>query len=166
MATMDNLKAAFAGESQANRSYLAFAKKAAGDGFSQVARLFRAAAAAETVHALAHFRVMRAVKSTPENLQTAINGEGYEFTEMYPKFVAEAVAEGNKAALNSFENAMAVEKIHHDLYSEALAAVKGGKDLPQAKISVCEVCGCTIVGDVPDTCPICGAKREKFTEVA
>jgi hypothetical protein len=103
--------------------YLAFAKKAEADGFKQVAKIFRAAAEAETVHAHAHFRVMGGVKSTLENAQTAQAGEGYEFKEMYPKFVAEAQAEGNKAALQSFQFAMAVEKIHHDLYGQAIASL-------------------------------------------
>jgi rubrerythrin len=143
---------------------LAFAKKAEADGKVQVAKLFRAAAAAETVHAHAHFRVLGGVKATPENLQAAIDGEGYEFKEMYPKFIAEATAEGNKAAEVTFKNANAVEKIHYELYTQALAAVKAGKDLPAAKIYVCEVCGNTVVGEAPAKCPVCGVSKERFTE--
>ena len=120
MATNENLQEAFAGESQANRKYLAFAKQADKDGYSQVARLFRAAAEAETVHAHAHLRVMGGVKSTTDNLQEAIDGEGHEFKTMYPDFVAEAEKEGNKPAGFSFKNALAVEEIHHGLYTEAL----------------------------------------------
>ncbi len=165
MSTAQNLKDAFAGESQANRMYLAFAKKAEADGFKQVAKIFRAAAEAETVHAHAHFRVMGGVKSTLENAQTAQAGEGYEFKEMYPKFVAEAQAEGNKAALQSFQFAMAVEKIHHDLYGQAIASLKGGQDLPAAAIYVCPVCGNTVVGSIPDKCPICNVPKDKFVEV-
>jgi rubrerythrin len=165
MATADNLKAAFAGESQANRMYLAFAKKAAADGWAQVAKLFRAAAAAETIHAHAHFRVMGGTKTTAENLVTAIAGEGHEFKQMYPQFLDEASAENNRAAQVSFKNAMAVEQIHYGLYSEALEAVKGGKDLPGADIFVCEVCGNTVIGEAPDVCPICGARHERFTKV-
>jgi len=165
MATAENLAAAFAGESQANRKYLAFAKKAQADGYPQVARLFRAAAEAETVHAHAHFRVMKGVKGTVENLEAAIAGEGYEFREMYPTFLAEAKAEGNKAAAGSFENALAVEKTHHGLYSGALSAVKEGKDLPEAAIFVCGVCGHTVVGEAPEVCPVCGALRPRFIEV-
>src|SRR5512136_468183 len=120
MTTTDNLKSAFAGESQANRKYLAFAKKAAADGYPQIAKLFRAAAEAETVHAHAHLRVLGGVKGTAENLQAAIDGEGHEFRVMYPGFVATAEAEGQKAALASFRNAMAVEGVHHDLYTQAL----------------------------------------------
>lgn len=163
--TQDNLKAAFAGESQANRMYTAFAKRAATEGWQQIARLFRATAAAETVHALAHFRVMGGVKGTADNLATAIGGEAYEFQQMYPEFVAGAVAEGNKPALNSFKNAMAVEQTHHRLYSEALESLKAGKDLPAADIFVCEVCGHTVVGEAPDECPVCGSKRERFSKV-
>jgi len=165
MSTADNLKAAFAGESQANRKYLAFAKKAEADGFPQVARLFRAAAEAETVHAHAHLRVMKGVGGTVENLQAAIAGEGYEFQEMYPGFVKEAEAEKNAAAMTSFRNAMAVERTHHRLYGEALAAVKGGKDLPAAPVFICPICGHTEVGGAPDTCPVCGAKKDKFVEI-
>jgi rubrerythrin len=166
MATKENLAAAFAGESQANRKYLAFAKKAEEDGMPQVAKLFRAAAEAETIHALAHFRVMGGIKSTAENLEAAIGGEGEEFQDMYPKMLAEAQAEGNKPAEFSFKNALAVEEIHHGLYSKALEAVKAGNDLPAKKIYVCPVCGNTVEGDVPDTCPICGVPGSKFTEVA
>lgn len=165
MATMDNLKEAFAGESQANRMYLAFAKKAESEGLPQVAKLFRSAAEAETVHAHAHFRVMGGIKQTTDNLQSAIEGEGHEFTEMYPKFVAEAVAEGNKAAEITFKNAMAVEEIHHGFYSEALQSVKEGKDLPETKIFVCSVCGNTVKGAPPEKCPICGVPAERFAEV-
>lgn len=165
MATKDNLQAAFAGESQANRKYLAFAKKAQAEGFAQVARLFRAAAEAETVHAHAHLRVMKGINSTAENLKAAIDGEGYEFTEMYPDFVKEAQAEGNQPAVHSFKNALAVEEIHHGLYHEALEAVESGSDLPETRIYVCEICGNTVQGEAPDKCPICSAPKDKFTEV-
>ncbi len=163
--TTDNLWGAFAGESQANRKYLAFAKKADADGFPMVARLFRAAAAAETVHAHAHLRVLGGVKSTAENLQAGIDGEGFEFTEMYPQYVAQAQEEAHKAALMSFEYAMAVEKVHHGLYMGALDAVKAGTDLPEAPVHVCDVCGHTLWGEPPDKCPVCGAKRDRFFRV-
>jgi len=165
VATLDNLQAAFAGESQANRKYLAFANKAEADGLPQVAKLFRAAAEAETVHAHAHLRVMGGIKTTVENIEAAVAGEGHEFREMYPHFVAEAEADGNKPALVSFKNAMAVEEIHHGLYSKALEAVKGGKDLPAAAIFVCGVCGNTVLGQAPDKCPVCGAPKSRFSEV-
>jgi len=166
MATKDNLQEAFAGESQANRKYLAFAKKAETDGLSQVAKLFRAAAEAETVHAHAHLRVMNGIRGTAENLAEAIEGEGAEFMAMYPKFVAEAQAEAMKPAETSFKNALAVEEIHHGLYSKALDAVKGGGDLPATSIYVCPVCGNTVEGSVPDVCPICGVPGSKFMEIA
>ena len=166
MATMDNLAEAFAGESQANRKYLAFAKKADEDGLAQVAKLFRAAAEAETIHAHAHLRVMGGVKTTAENLEEAVAGEGFEFQEMYPKMLAEAQAEGRKPAEFSFKNALAVEEIHHGLYTKALEAVKGGGDLPAAAIYVCPVCGNTVEGSAPDTCPICNVAGSKFILIA
>ncbi len=165
MSTSANLLEAFAGESQANRKYLAFAKKADAEGFKQVAKLFRAAAAAETIHAHAHLRVMAGIKTTAENLQEAISGEQHEFVSMYPGFVAEAEQEGNKAALISFRNALEVEGIHAGLYGQALAAVKAGGDLPTASIYVCEICGNTVIGEVPDKCPICGVPKDKFALV-
>jgi rubrerythrin len=166
MSTEKNLKDAFAGESQANRMYLAFANKAESDGYPQVAKLFRAAAAAETVHAHAHFRVLGGVKGTTENLQAAVDGEGYEFTQMYPGFISEAEAEKNIPAAVSFRNAMTVEKIHHDLYAEALASVKKGKDLAGQDIFVCAVCGNTVYGQAPDKCPVCGAEKSKFFKIS
>ena len=166
MATTDNLKEAFAGESQANRRYLAFAKQAAAEGHPGIARLFRAAAEAETVHAHAHLRVMGGVKSTADNVRAAIAGEHYEFTEMYPGFLAEADSEGNQDAVMSFKNALAVEEIHHRLYNDALKALGGGGDLPMARFFVCGVCGNTVTGAPPDKCPIYSSPREKFSEVA
>jgi rubrerythrin len=166
MSTMDNLQEAFAGESQANRMYLAFAKKADADGLSQVAKLFRATAEAETIHAHAHFRVMGMIKDTVENLEAAVAGEAHEFESMYPAFLAEAQAEGMKPAEFSFKNALAVEEIHHGLYSKALAAVKGGGDLPATSIYVCPVCGNTVEGSVPENCPVCNVPGSKFVEIA
>ena len=165
MGTSENLQDAFAGESQANRKYLAFAKKAQADGFGQIARLFRAAADAETVHAHAHLGVMGGVKGTADNLQAAIEGEGYEFKEMYPKFLAEARAEGNKGATTSFRLALAVEQIHHGLYSQALGMLQGGKDMPAQRIFVCQTCGNTVLGEAPDQCPVCGGRKDRFVEI-
>ena len=165
MPTRENLQAAFAGESQANRMYLAFAKKADQDGFPHTARLFRAAAAAETVHAHAHFRVLGGVKTTEDNLKAAIAGEAHEFHEMYPAFLAEAEAAGEKGAVLSFRYALAVEKIHHDLYAEALAAFTSGQDTTAGDMWVCAVCGHTIRGTAPERCPVCGAAHEKYTKV-
>ena len=165
MATTDNLQAAFAGESQANRKYLAFAKKAEDEGKHQVAKLFRAAAEAETIHAHAHLRVLGGIKGTEENLAEAIEGEGFEFQEMYPGFLKEAQDEGNQPATISFKNALAVEEVHHGLYSKALEAVKTGSDLEAAAIYVCPVCGNTVEGAAPDKCQVCGMPGEKFIEI-
>ncbi len=165
MATIENLQDAFAGESQANRKYLAFAKKADADGYPQVAKLFRAAAGAETVHAMAHLRAMGGIKDTAENLQAAAGGEGFEFQEMYPPYLAQAEEEGDKKAAVSFKYALAVEEIHYNLYVEALAAVKAGLDLSEERIFVCDVCGNTVYGEAPDKCPICGARHNRFFEV-
>jgi len=165
MATSDNLQAAFSGESQANRKYLAFAAKAEAEKYPQIAKLFRAAAAAETVHAHAHFRVMKGVGDTKQNLQAAIAGEKYEFEEMYPKFLQEAQQEGNGDAVTSFRNAMVVERTHHELYSKAMEALEAGKDLAAGSIYVCSDCGHTVWGKAPDECPVCGASRGKFKEV-
>jgi len=163
--TQENLKEAFAGESQANRRYLAFARQAEKDGLSVVARLFRAAAEAETVHALAHLRVMKAVKSTAENLQTAVEGEGLEFQKMYPRFLNTANEEGQRAAVGTFSNAMEVEKAHHRLYTQALEKVRAGEDLPDRPVFVCQVCGNTVWDEAPKTCPICGAPQSQFKKV-
>jgi len=163
--TTDNLAAAFAGESQANRRYLAFAKKAGQDGFPEVAKLFQAAAHAETVHAHAHLRAMGGVKDTKENVKAAIAGEHHEFMSMYPEFLKAAEDEKHTAATTSFRYALAVEKIHHDLYNEALKALESGKDLPQRDVYVCPVCGNTVYDSVPDQCPICKAKGSTFIKI-
>ncbi len=165
MATKENLQEAFAGESQANRRYTAFAKKADADGYPVVAKLFRAAAEAETVHAHAHLRAMDGIKGTTDNLKVAIAGEGHEFRSMYPGFLAQAEADGDRRAVASFKNALPVEEGHHGLYSEALKAVESGKDLPDAQIFICTVCGHTVWTDVPDVCPVCGAKKDKYAEI-
>lgn len=165
MATNENLQNAFAGESQANRKYLAFSEAAEREGLLQIAKLFRAAAEAETVHAMSHLRVLGWPKTTAENLKSAMEGESYEFNKMYPAFYEEAVKEGNKAAAGSFGRANSVEEIHFDLYGKAAEAVAAGKDLGPSKIHVCSFCGNTILGDAPDMCPVCHAKKEQFFEV-
>ncbi len=166
MSTSENLQAAFAGESQANRKYLAFAEKAEKDGYPQIAKVFRAAAEAETVHAHAHFRVMNGVKSTQENVQAAMEGEQFEYQDMYPKFIEEAKAEDNKEALVSFQNALAVEQVHHSLYHSALERLKDGQDLPESRVYVCAVCGNTVLDEAPDKCPVCSAPKTQFDEIA
>ncbi len=163
--TDENLKAAFAGESQANRLYLAFAKAAEQEGFTQIAKLFRAAAEAETVHAHNHLRVIGQVKGTADNLSTAFSGETYEFKSMYPQFIEDAKKEGNKKALQSFDYANKVEQIHSALYQKAIDAVKTKNDLPKAGLHVCPVCGNTFEGGTPDVCPICATPRAKFMKI-
>jgi len=165
MSTKDNLAEAFAGESQANRKYLAYAAQADKDGKPQIAKLFRAAAAAETIHAHAHLRAMGGIKGTVENLQDAVSGETFEYKEMYPPYTKEAEEAGEKMAHVSFRNALAVEEIHAAMYTEALEAARADKDLERRTIHVCDICGNTVYGDVPEKCPVCGAPASKFTEI-
>ena len=140
-------------------------KKADEEGLTQIAKLFRAAAEAETVHALNHLRVMGHVKSTADNLGTAVSGETYEFKKMYPDFIADAKKEGNKKAVLSFNYANKVEQIHAKLYQKALDALKNKKELPKADMYVCPVCGNTFEGTIPDICPICATAKEKFMKI-
>jgi rubrerythrin len=160
--TDENLKAAFAGESQANRLYLAFAKKAEKEGLTQIAKLFRAAAESETVHAMNHLRAMGQIKSTLDNLSTAVTGETYEFKKMYPEFITEAKKAGNEQAATSFDYANRVEQIHAGLYQKAIDALKKKTELAKADYYVCPVCGNTFEGSAPDKCPICATLKEKF----
>ena len=160
--TEQNLLEAFAGESQANRRYLAFAKRAEKEGYPQVAKLFRAVAEAETVHALAHLRVLGQVKSTAENLKRAIEGETHEFTNMYPAMIDIAKEEGNKAAELTFSYANQVEKVHADLYQKALDNMEA---LEETDYYVCAVCGYTCENEPPNRCPVCGAKSQAFYKV-
>ncbi|MCK9150890.1 rubrerythrin family protein [Methanobacterium alcaliphilum] len=162
MSTMDNLKEAFAGESQANRKYLAFAKKADDEGFPQIAKLFRAAAEAETVHAHNHLNAMEAVKSTEQNLKTAIEGETAEFEEMYPGFIEEAKEEGHTQAAWSFDVANKVEQIHAILYQKALDNIGNNEEVDYY---ICNWCGNTVENEAPEKCPICGAPKEEFTKI-
>ena len=162
--TMNNLKEAFAGESQANRKYLAFAAQAEKDGFLQVAKLFRAAAEAETVHAHSHLRAMEGIKSTQENLVEAIAGETHEFKSMYPQMIAEAEGEGSARALRSFKFANEVEKVHAGLYQKALDTL--GQELEPFDYFICPVCGHTVERGAPDICMVCGAKGSVFIRVS
>jgi rubrerythrin len=163
--TKENLEAAFAGESQASRKYTFFAEKAEKEGHTRIARLFRAAAYAETVHARNHLNVLGEIKSTGENLMAAIDGENHEFTEMYPSFIKQAEDEGNKKAVNSFNMANQVEQIHHGLYQDALNDLTSGKSTELKPLYVCEVCGNTVEGEAPDKCPVCGAPGKMFKSV-
>jgi rubrerythrin len=159
----DALKEAFAGESQANRTYLAFAVKADQEGYPQAARLFRAAAEAETVHAHNHLKALNKIFSTRENLQAAVDGESHEFKSMYPAMIEAAKAEGNKAAERSFHYANEVEKIHATLYQEALDHLANSQET--YPYFVCPVCGYTVGKEAPETCPVCGAQGKMFRKV-
>jgi rubrerythrin len=162
--TEANLKEAFAGESQANQKYLAFAKKAEQEGYKNVARLFKTAAQAEHIHAYGHLGALEGIKSTAENLQAAIEGETQEYTEMYPPMLETAEAENHKAK-RMFAFAKKAEAVHAALYKLALEAVKQGRDLSEANIYLCPVCGHIEIGQPPATCPICGTPGEKFVQV-
>ncbi len=159
--TIDNLKAAFAGESQANQKYRAFAKKAEQDGYPNVARLFRTAAEAERVHAEGHLKALEEICSTAENLIAAFEGETYEYTQMYPPMLAQAEADGHKAK-RMFGYALEAEEVHAKLYSLALEAVKQGKDLTETEFYLCPVCGRIEFGKPGEPCPTCGTKPDKF----
>jgi rubrerythrin len=160
--TEENLRTAFAGESQANRKYLAFAAKAEKDGYPQVARLFRAVADAETVHAHSHLRAMGGIKDTRDNLEVALGGEHYEFENMYPPMVEDAKKDGDKRAEISFRYASEVEKVHAGLFRRALEGI----DRPgEADYHVCQVCGNTVEGEPPGKCPICNSDRKMFRKV-
>ncbi len=162
--TTDNLKEAFAGESQASQKYLAFAKKAEKDGFRNVAALFRTAAEAERIHAEGHLGALDGIGGTEANLQAAIDGETYEYTKMYPPMLEQAQAEGHKAK-RMFDYAAKAEAIHARLYQLALESVRNGQDLPESKIYLCPVCGHIEFGTPPETCPICKAKGSAYVLV-
>ena len=160
--TLKNLSEAFAGESQANRKYLAFAKKAEREGFPQVAKLFKAAANAETVHAHNHLKAMGGIKSTEENLKEAVSGETFEFEKMYPGMIEDAKNENEDKAKMSFIYANKVEQIHADLYKKYLDNLGNNQN---TAIFVCQVCGNTVEGAAPDRCPICGNPKEMFKKI-
>ncbi|GAB6180456.1 rubrerythrin family protein [Desulfotomaculum defluvii] len=162
MSTDNNLKASFAGESQANRKYSAFAAKAEQEGYPAVAKLFRAASEAEAIHALSELKAMGGIKTTAENLKAAIDGETYEFTEMYPDFIKTAEAEGNNLAKRTFHLANEAEKVHAKLYKEALELLESKED---ADYYLCPVCGYIHKNNAPEKCPICGANANAFKNV-
>lgn len=163
--TESNLKEAFAGESQANRKYTAFAKKAEQEGFAMVAKLFRTAAEAEAIHAAGHLASLSGVGTTAENLQAAFEGETYEYTEMYPPMIEQADAEGHRGK-KMMVFATKAEEVHAKLYKMALDAVKEGKDLTGVSFYLCPFCGNIEIGEAPEACPICGAKKDRFVQVA
>jgi rubrerythrin len=160
----DDLMSAFAGESQARNKYLAFAKKADEEGHKQAARLFRAAAEAEFVHAQNHFRAAGEIKSTAENLNAAEAGEHYEVVSMYPPFIADAESEGDRKAATSMKYALEAEKVHEVLYREAAASL--GKSVEEFDYYVCPVCGYTHPRNAPDKCPVCNTPGSKFTRIS
>jgi len=165
MATMDNAKEAFAGESQANRKYQAFSEKAAEEGFRNVATLYKAASEAEAIHAKKLLKVLTAVESTARNLEASIAGETHEYTSMYPEFLKAAEAEKRSDAVLAFTHAMKAEEVHAGLYKKALAAIKAGNDLGREKVFLCPVCGNIEIGKAPDKCPICGVFGKQFREI-
>ncbi len=165
MSTTDNLKEAFAGESQANQKYRAFAKKAEQDGFPNIARLFRTTAEAERIHAEAHLRSLDGVGATADNLKAAIEGETFEYTKMYPPMLEQAEADKHRAR-TMFAYALKAEAVHAQLYQKALEAAAQGKDLTEVGFYLCPVCGNIEFGAPPAACPICGAKGERFQQVA
>lgn len=160
--TEENMRAAFAGESQAHMRYLIFAEEAKKQGFENVARLFTAIAFAEQVHAANHLQTLGGIGNTSENLATAIAGENFEVEEMYPAYIEVAKLQEESAAERSAGRAMQAEKIHAALYQRAKQAVDAGKDADVGAIFVCEVCGYTVEGEVPDRCPLCSAPKEQF----
>jgi rubrerythrin len=162
--TEENLQAAFAGESQANRKYLAFAKKADAEGYPQVARLFRAAAEAETIHAHSHLAALKGVGSTEENLKAAVAGETFEFESMYPEMIKKAEEDGNKTAERSFKFANEVEKVHAALYQSLLDSL-GDEAQEEYSYLICPVCGHTVANEAPERCPVCNAKGSRFYKV-
>ena len=161
--TEQDLRDAFGGESQANRKYLAFAAAADKEGYPQVAKLFRATAEAETIHAHNHLRALKGIKSTKENLLEAITGETHEFKTMYPKMLESAKVEGNKEAERSFHLANEVEKIHAQLYQKLLDNLSAAKET--YAYYVCPVCGYTSEKEPPDSCPVCGTKGKMFKKI-
>ena len=163
--TQENLQTAFAGESQAGRKYLFFAEKAEKEGYLQIAHLFRAAAESEKVHARNHLSTLGDIKSTRGNLEAAISGEHYEFTQMYPGFIEQAKAEKNSDAEISFNWANKVEKIHHRLYQKAREDLDAGTQAKDEPYFVCQRCGYTVAGEAPEKCPICGVPRSMFKGV-
>ncbi len=164
MSTIENLKESFAGESQANQKYRAFAKKAEQEGFPNIAKLFRTTAEAERIHAEGHLRAMDGLGSTQQNLQEAIEGETYEYQKMYPPMLEEAAAEGHRAKV-MFGYAVKAEAVHAELYRRALEAVRQGKDLTEVKFYLCPVCGHIEFGEPPANCPICHAAAARFVLV-
>lgn len=164
MTTNENLKEAFAGESQANQKYKAFAVKAEKEGFANIAKLFRTTAEAERIHAEGHLKALDMIASTADNLQGAIDGETFEFTEMYPPMLELAKADGHRAK-TMFKFAVDAEEVHAKIYKKALEAVKNGTDMDVSDFYLCPICGYIELGSAPEKCPVCGAKAKVFVLV-
>lgn len=162
--TTNNLKEAFSGESQAFQKYSAFAKKAEKEGFTNIAKLFKTTAQAELIHAEGHLKALEMIASTAENLEGAIAGETFEYTEMYPPMSEQASEEGHKAK-TMFAFALGAEKVHAEIYAKALEAVKNGKDMDVGNFYLCPICGYIELGEAPEKCPICNAKGKVFTQI-
>ena len=160
--TEENLKAAFSGESQAHMRYLIFAKKAEEEGYSNLARLFRAISYAEQVHATNHYNALGVIRESTDNLQVAIDGENYEVTEMYPAFNAVAKLQEEKSAQRTTDWAFQAEKIHAGMYQRAKQAAERSEDIKLGAVYICDMCGYTAEGTAPERCPVCGATKEKF----
>jgi rubrerythrin len=166
MATLENVKEAYAGESQANRKYLAFSEKAAEEGYKNIATLFKAASEAEAIHAKKLLKVLGAIGPTQNNLKESISGETHEFTIMYPGFVKLAEAEKKTDAVLAFTHAMKAEQVHANLYQKALALLQSGNDMGREKVFLCPVCGNIELGKAPEKCPICGVFGKQFREIS
>ena len=162
MKTDDNLKEAFAGESQASRKYAAFSKKAEQEGYVQIAKFFRAAAEAETVHASNHLRVMKGIGTTLDNAKAAKDGEVYEHTQMYPDFMKAADTDNRKDAHVTFHYANETEKKHAEFYQKTIEALASGRDLAKTEYFVCQTCGYTVEGEPPEVCPVCGSPKNMY----
>jgi len=162
--TNEHLKEAFSGESQANQKYRAFAKQAEKEGFTNIAKLFRTTAEAERIHAEGHLKALDMIANTADNLQAAIDGETYEFTEMYPPMLEQALSDNHKAK-RMFKFAVDAEEVHAQIYAKALEAVKAGKDMEVSDFYLCPICGYIELGSAPDECPVCGAKSKVFCQI-
>jgi len=160
--TEDNLKTAFAGESQAHMRYLIFSKRAEAEGFPNVARLFKAISYAEQVHATNHYDALTLIRGSSDNLQVCIDGENYEINDMYPAFHAVAKLQEEKGAMQTFNYALQAEKIHSSMYQKTKQIVDTRKDIQLGPMHICEVCGHTVEGEAPDRCPVCGSSKDKF----
>lgn len=163
--TEKNLLDAFAGESQAHMKYLIYAEKADRERLPNIAKMFRAIAHAEFVHASNHFKALKKLNSTKENLGDAFRGETFEVEEMYPAYKEVAQLQGEKSAVRTTDWALRAEKTHAEMYKEAKARAQKGEDIEAQTIWICNVCGYTEVGEnVPEVCPVCGAKSEAFQQ--